>query len=221
MYNINPILQKMQEAGAPTSVEIKSKSFTHAEFVNLLIVNHTIRDTAIVLNCAESTLRGKIKLYLPFIESSYRTPIGTKLLAIIQYMRCYKCKEILPYSSFYASKHTKNNLQKECKSCLKDAREHTSSARKEKARIYRQRPEVKKQRSFHQRTRQASKLKRTPEWADMKKIEDIYHKCPKGYEVDHIFPLQGKLVSGLHVPENLQYLTKEENRKKSNKFNTQ
>ena len=59
---------------------------------------------------------------------------------------------------------------------------------------------------------------RLPKWADLKAIREFYMKKPKGYEVDHIIPLSGKLVSGLHVLENLQYLTIAENRSKNNKF---
>jgi len=59
---------------------------------------------------------------------------------------------------------------------------------------------------------------RLPKWADLKAIREFYMNKPKGYEVDHIIPLSGKLVSGLHVLENLQYLTIEENRSKNNKF---
>lgn len=68
------------------------------------------------------------------------------------------------------------------------------------------------------RNYQASKLQRTPSWSDLQKIREIYLLCPKGYDVDHIIPLQSKIVSGLHVPENLQYLPSTENKSKTNKF---
>ena len=57
-------------------------------------------------------------------------------------------------------------------------------------------------------------------WTDWDKIKEFYKNCPKGMEVDHVIPLQGKLVSGLHVSWNLQYLTPPENRIKRNKFKT-
>lgn len=57
-----------------------------------------------------------------------------------------------------------------------------------------------------------------PKWANQEKIKEIYMNKPDGYHVDHIIPLRGKLVSGLHVENNLQYLTHIENSKKRNKF---
>ena len=52
---------------------------------------------------------------------------------------------------------------------------------------------------------------RIPPWADRKAIQDFYRACPDGMVVDHILPLKGELVCGLHVLGNLQYLTPQEN----------
>ena len=72
----------------------------------------------------------------------------------------------------------------------------------------------------------AVKQERKPTWLlpiDLFEMECIYRyrtalkQCGLGYEVDHILPLQGKTVSGLHVPENLQVIPTEENRLKNNR----
>lgn len=65
--------------------------------------------------------------------------------------------------------------------------------------------------------RRAQLLHATPPWVDEVALEQVYTDCPPGMHVDHIVPLQGKDVSGLHVPWNLQYLTPSENFRKSNK----
>jgi 5-methylcytosine-specific restriction endonuclease McrA len=56
----------------------------------------------------------------------------------------------------------------------------------------------------------------TPKWANIKVIQRFYKERPAGMTVDHIIPILGKNVSGLHVEWNLQYLTMKENCKKSN-----
>lgn len=67
--------------------------------------------------------------------------------------------------------------------------------------------------------RRAAKLRATPPWVDLKEIEKIYIKASKrGLVVDHEIPLQGKGVRGLHVPWNLQLLTRKQNGKKGNRW---
>ena len=51
--------------------------------------------------------------------------------------------------------------------------------------------------------------------ADKEIIKQIYLNCPKGHEVDHIIPLS---KGGLHHEDNLQYLLKEDNRRKGNRM---
>ena len=74
----------------------------------------------------------------------------------------------------------------------------------------------------------ASKINRTPKWVD----KDHLWLIKQAYElavlrtkmlgftwhVDHIIPLNGKTVSGLHVIENIQVIPGVENLLKNNKY---
>lgn len=76
-----------------------------------------------------------------------------------------------------------------------------------------------------QMKRHAAKMKRTPAWANQESINLFYAEAKRltlttgvKHAVDHVIPLQGKNVSGLHVENNLQVITHIENAKKWNRY---
>lgn len=70
------------------------------------------------------------------------------------------------------------------------------------------------------RSRKTTQAK--PKWLnefDQFWLSEIYHLAIlRNLEVDHIVPITNKQVCGLHVPWNLQLLTRQQNAQKSNKF---
>jgi len=87
---------------------------------------------------------------------------------------------------------------------------------------------TKPQQAAYVRKRQASLLQRTPAWLtadDHWMMEQAYELAALRtkmfgfkWHVDHILPLQGKIVSGLHVPTNLQVIPWLDNIKKHNRY---
>lgn len=73
--------------------------------------------------------------------------------------------------------------------------------------------------------RRAAKLNATPKWADLKKVAVYFEYAKlctkvlkKQFHVDHIVPLRGQTVCGLHVPANLQVLPAVLNHSKNNRW---
>lgn len=67
----------------------------------------------------------------------------------------------------------------------------------------------------------------TPAWANMESVKAIYALAMKlteetgiKHEVDHIVPLRGKNVQGLHCEANLRVITMAENRQKGSSHTT-
>jgi len=66
-----------------------------------------------------------------------------------------------------------------------------------------------------ERTRWFQLKQNTPAWADRDAIKETYRDAYyEGLVVDHIYPVTGSNVSGLHVKENLQLLTNDQNLRK-------
>jgi len=70
----------------------------------------------------------------------------------------------------------------------------------------------------------ASKLRAIPQWSNPDRVQDFYDSANglsmllgEWYEVDHIVPLQGKTVCGLHCEDNLQILHHAQNASKGNR----
>jgi hypothetical protein len=128
-----------------------------------------------------------------------------------KYYETYKSKVLARNSEW-----RKNNVDKVHKS-NKDKYERNKSVIKVKQKQYRaDNPEVFK--AAHAK-RKATKLQQTPPWYSHADAVAVYKELKPGYHVDHIVPLQGKNVSGLHWHHNLQVLPATENMSKSNKFN--
>lgn len=169
-----------------------------------------------VAKCDPSTVTSFSKKW--FKDKPKRINIANYILKLHELKFCTKCKKLLNLDKFY--KRENNRLRSHCSFCLSKARkiyynnnrEHTLKvcsdwAIKNPTKV-----------TFKSAKYRAAKLQRTPSWADLEKIKEFYLNCPEGYHVDHIIPLQGKNISGLHVENNLQYLTAEENLRKGNKW---
>jgi len=129
------------------------------------------------------------------------------------------------------------NLEK-CKSRAKEYQQRTRTERlayysaryirkkdeiAEKVRAYRaRRPGFANEVSKAYLTRKSRAM---PWWVDRAEIRSIYAEAAQKtietgvvYSVDHIYPLKGKTVCGLHVPWNLQIITKRDNCRKATKL---
>jgi hypothetical protein len=160
---------------------------------------------------------------------------------------CNSCNTTKNTTEFYIKRASSDGLMSKCKECSKASKRKWAKENRELIRKYekeyRKAPKFKKYAkeyfSKHQQENKAywnaknskhraAKLQRTPEWLTddhLWMIEEAYELSQLrsqvtgvDHHVDHIVPLQGKDVSGLHVPWNLQVIPWYDNLSKSNRL---
>lgn len=161
--------------------------------------------------------------------------------------KCFKCIETKNLDRFYKHLGMKDGHLNKCIDCTKlDSKDHYIKSGKEYQKLIRANWRIKNKeknklmkkqsRKRHPATGVAQLAKRRatlknamPKWLTIEQKQEIkqFYIDAKELqwlsdptdplEVDHIVPLQGEIVSGLHVPWNLQILPKSTNVKKSNK----
>jgi hypothetical protein len=158
-------------------------------------------------------------------HSVYKDGKETKCKTCLSEYRKAKWQDNLEASRNYGRKYKAKNRelisQKHKEYVL-----NNPEKRKQTMKEYRQR--TKPLQAYYARKRQASILNRTPKWLtkdDLWLIKEAYELAALRtkifgfkWHVDHIIPLQGKTVSGLHMIENLQVIPEKHNLSKHNKF---
>lgn len=153
--------------------------------------------------------------------------------------RCTKCGELKTLKLFSPNKHCKDGRNSHCHSCNNkavklwvaanpakkiaiDKQWYSTNSERTAARVKEWFAMNPGRHAAYTQAYNAAKLQAIPPWLtemDMKKIEEIYKKAAElGLTVDHEIPLQGKGICGLHVPWNLQLLSRSANSSKGNKF---
>ena len=158
---------------------------------------------------------------------------------------CGHCKVVKDVSNFYKSSKEKTGYQSYCKDCknlafakymANKSDEHKQNCKQWDVKNKQKRLEIGRKWAANnpdkirlkRANRRAKQVKATPEWLsdfDKLKIKCFYQvaqmrtkESGEEWHIDHIIPLRGKTVSGLHVPWNMQIIRGSENLKKHNKL---
>lgn len=139
-------------------------------------------------------------------------------LKLIDHKFCYKCSTSKPFTDYCVDNTSKSSLKLAsiCKACrsAEQAGGYSRYNAAHKASYERNYGKIRERQNRYKGERSL----RTPPWSETSLIAKFYEACPEGYHVDHVIPLKGALVSGLHVLANLQYLPAKDNLEKGNRF---
>jgi hypothetical protein len=195
-----------------------SLDITYGELLYTICTEVTLSDSAAKLGMHVNTLSRLLDKVVPSgFKDSGKTRWDLGLLKNVGLYKCSKCSEIKDVLKF--SKRG-TGLQSYCKACdsVRNVVTRNQNLDYRRAKTMEHYNNNKEQYVANRARRRARELNALPSWADLDAIAEFYRVKPEGFHVDHIIPLQGKLVCGLHTLNNLQYLTAFDNKSKSNKF---
>ena len=115
-------------------------------------------------------------------------------------------------------KHGRQNMCKVCSSKQASSwnKEHKEHRKEYMQKFQKNNPEIF---AANEANRRYRKSKATPAWANLEKIKTVYAlAAEKGLVVDHMVPIKGKTVCGLHCEDNLRCIPTKLNLKKSNTY---
>jgi hypothetical protein len=198
-----------------------SKQVLAKNLILSLIKFDSIEDSAKFLSISRNTLKTIISNNLDsYGETGPALTWQKYLLSLINCKKCTKCAGIKYLSEFNKDNKKSLKVQAVCKTCDYIRNKAYRDSHRDEYLEYLKNYRISHSKEYTERSRRykLSKEQRIPSWADLDKIKEIYSNCPDGHHVDHIVPLNGKNVSGLHIENNLQYLPAKENIAKSNKW---
>lgn len=155
--------------------------------------------------------------------------------------KCPKCQIVKDIEQFSIDVSRKGGRQCYCRECqakIYESKKAIAKEQRKKRYLENKERETQKMRDYYDANksdyyarnaiRRSMRISASPSWLtpeDKEAMASLYAQAQQlsasteeVWHVDHVVPLQGKTVCGLHVPWNLQVITATENLAKNNRF---
>lgn len=213
-FNINKNTEVKRKFG-------KLPAYTYNDILSRILQYNDTRTpiTVIFPEMTRPTSSAMLKKAFPNKLNTKQSWISYLLLSIgMKY--CSSCRELKTLDCYSVDNNTYSKIRDCCKVCDSFANKLHRQENVEHYKIAKHEHYINNKAKYY-----AKKLKRanhirqaTPSWANIEKMNYIYKNAPKGYHVDHIIPINGNNVCGLHTEHNLQYMLAADNISKGNIF---